>query len=572
MKPGVKNSALERYLPHAAAATFAIAALPIWIGIQLVDNSWVATGLAVIISLGLTHLLGLLWQQHPGSEDVVFGDLMLWSYLRRLRIQRGVTKHIERLGLGKPSARDKSLTREQQVRLLKRLAVSLEAGDPYLNGHSQRVARHAVMIAKFMKLPRRQREKIKLAGLLHDVGKLYVPPEVLNKPDRLTDEEFEIVKKHAAIGSEIVSRLGDDELTAMVRHHHERIDGTGYPDKRSGSDIPLGARILSVADTFDALTSRRAYRPAQKHKLALGILQKEAGHQLDADAVKAFLRYYTGFRSVGRWFFLTGGFSHAAELAFAWTQRIGLAGIANAAVAGSTAVAIAAAPVVSSNILKKDGGQRIVRDQAAGDAEHSKAAAQSKRQGQDAVKGGVRAKAKSGGSGKGTGRADKAERENGKGKDKEEAADENSSGDSGNGNSGNDNSGSGNSGTDNSGSGNSGTDNSGSGSSDNSGSDGASSGSGSDGSTDTDDSSGPGNGSRNGKDGSTDASDPVLDEPTEDSSGPGNGNGNGNGRNKEASVPPAPSDLLDDVLDPVLDPVIDPAPGNSGHDKKDKLP
>lgn len=354
MRPGARNSALERYLPHATVATTLIAAVPVWLGMLLVDNSWAVTGIAVLMSFALTHVLGLLWQQLPGSEDVVFGDLMLWSYLRRLRTQRGVTKQVERLGLGKADKGEKPLARDQQLRLLKRLAVSLEAGDPYLNGHSQRVARHAFMIAKFMKLPRRERAKIKLAGALHDVGKLYVPQEILNKPDRLTDTEFETVKKHASIGSEIVARLGDDELTAMVRHHHERIDGTGYPDQRRGTDIPLGARILSVADTFDALTSRRAYRPAQKHKLAIGILQKESGHQLDPDAVKAFLRYYTGFRSVGRWFFLTGGFSHAAELAFAWTQRIGLAGIANAAVAGGTAVAIAASPVVSSNVLRRN--------------------------------------------------------------------------------------------------------------------------------------------------------------------------------------------------------------------------
>lgn len=347
---------LGRYLPHSVAATFVVAVLPVWLGLFWAGGSIAATLLAMAGSLALTHVGAALWQHHPGSEDVVFGDLMLWAFLKRLRAKQTITRKVQRLGLA-ASNPNVERTPEQQLRLLKRLAVSLEAGDPYTHGHSQRVARHASMIAKTMHLPRRQREKIKLAGLLHDIGKLYVPSEVLNKPGRLTDEEFDVIKRHPTLGAEVVERLGDPELTAMVRHHHERFDGTGYPDKRIGSDIPIGARILSVADTFDALTSRRPYRSAQKHRIAVEILKKEAGTQLDAQVVKAFLTYYSGRRAVGSWNLISGGGTQLAQAAIGWFQRLGLAGVANATLAGTTAVALAATPLVSSKVVQRDGGR-----------------------------------------------------------------------------------------------------------------------------------------------------------------------------------------------------------------------
>jgi hypothetical protein len=144
----------------------------------------------------------------------------------------------------------------------------------------------------------------------------------------------------------MVRDLGDAEITAMVRHHHERLDGTGYPDRLAGDAIPLGARIISVADTFDAMTSSRPYRPASKHKKALDVLAKEAGTQLDPAAVAAFLRYYSGKRSVG-W----------TALAAAAPQRLGawLGGVfqnAGAAIApaAQSLAAVAAAGVIGAGL------------------------------------------------------------------------------------------------------------------------------------------------------------------------------------------------------------------------------
>jgi hypothetical protein len=177
---------------------------------------------------------------------------------------------------------------------------------------------------------------------VHDVGKIKTPREVLTKPGRLDDSEFETVKHHPVDGAAMVRNLGDAEITAMVRHHHERLDGTGYPDRLAGEEIPLGARIIAVADTFDAMTSSRPYRAACRHKKALDVLAKEAGAQLDPAPVAAFMRYYSGKRSVG-W----------TSLAAAAPQRLGawLGGVFIAAGLGWTAPAAVGAALAAVGLV-----------------------------------------------------------------------------------------------------------------------------------------------------------------------------------------------------------------------------
>jgi hypothetical protein len=150
-----------------------------------------------------------------------------------------------------------------------------------------------------MGLSREQIARVRSAALVHDVGKINVPRSVLTKPGKLTDAEFELVKRHPGDGAKMVAELGDPELAAIVRHHHERLDGRGYPDGLAGADIPLGARIIAVADTFDAITSARPYRKQRTHRQALEIVRSEAGRQLDADVVESFTGYYASRRSVG---------------------------------------------------------------------------------------------------------------------------------------------------------------------------------------------------------------------------------------------------------------------------------
>jgi hypothetical protein len=193
-----------------------------------------------------------------------------------------------------------------------------------------------------------------VAAAVHDVGKLHVPKHIINKPGKLTPEEFQIVQQHAAKGSEMVARTKNRDLTALVRHHHERMDGKGYPDGLTGVNIPLGARIIAVADTFDAITSTRSYRSASRHKIAVEALRKSSGTQLDREVVQAFLAYYSGKRSLARWaVLLTGPHRWFGELAgwFQGATAAGLKGSATAAVlTGSVLAGTAAAPAIAEHL------------------------------------------------------------------------------------------------------------------------------------------------------------------------------------------------------------------------------
>jgi putative nucleotidyltransferase with HDIG domain len=179
-------------------------------------------------------------------------------------------------------------------RLLDRLAAGLDASVPGTDAHCRRVARYAAGTGKRMCLSREQMELVRRAAVLHDIGKFETPIEIINKRGPLSREEFALVEQHSAAGAKLVAGLGDEALTAIVRHHHERFDGDGYPDGLAGKAIPLGARIVAVADTFDAVTSTRPYRPAIRRREALELLEAEAGTQLDPDVVSAFRAYYRG--------------------------------------------------------------------------------------------------------------------------------------------------------------------------------------------------------------------------------------------------------------------------------------
>ena len=179
---------------------------------------------------------------------------------------------------------------------------------------------------------------------MHDVGKIQTPTSILHKADKLDDEEYEIVKRHPVDGATMVASLGDDELTAIVRHHHERLDGTGYPSGLAGDEIPLGARILAVADTFDAITSTRPYRPANPHKKALDILSAEAGTQLDPAAVKAFLECYSGRKPLAFWSVLVNSRPRVENVI---GQSFSQTGASNALATVATAAAVGAVAVGS---------------------------------------------------------------------------------------------------------------------------------------------------------------------------------------------------------------------------------
>jgi putative nucleotidyltransferase with HDIG domain len=166
-------------------------------------------------------------------------------------------------------------------------------------GHARRVARYATATARRLRLAPEQVATIGRAAMLHDIGKLEVETAIIDKPGPLSSEEYTRVQRHAAAGADMLTGI-DPELAAIVRHHHERFDGRGYPDGLAGEAIPLGARIVAVADTFDALTSRRPYRSARRRRRALALLTAEAGTQLDPLVVAAFRTRRLSIRSAWR--------------------------------------------------------------------------------------------------------------------------------------------------------------------------------------------------------------------------------------------------------------------------------
>jgi len=173
------------------------------------------------------------------------------------------------------------------------LVVAIEAKDPYTEGHSQRVSEYSVAMAKELILPPEIRHQIRIGALLHDIGKIGVPDTILTKPDRLTPNEFDEIKKHPTIGANIIKQVRrlQDELPALSQHH-ERMDGKGYPLGLKGEEISPIARIIAVSDVFDALTSDRPYRDAMEIEVALEILQEEAGAHLDSEYVETFITVY----------------------------------------------------------------------------------------------------------------------------------------------------------------------------------------------------------------------------------------------------------------------------------------
>ncbi|HLQ15499.1 MAG TPA: HD-GYP domain-containing protein [Candidatus Eisenbacteria bacterium] len=179
--------------------------------------------------------------------------------------------------------------REQTVSAVESMADVVDHRDPYTFQHSQSVAAHVVATARKLGLPDREVELIRLAARVHDLGKIAVPDEVLHKQGRLTDAEFALMKKHPETGAEILAKFPQYKLgRALVLAHHERMDGRGYPRGLSGSAIPLGARIIAVADAWDAMTSDRPYRTALDPEVALGELLRGRGTQWDAEVVDAF--------------------------------------------------------------------------------------------------------------------------------------------------------------------------------------------------------------------------------------------------------------------------------------------
>ena len=229
---------------------------------------------------GRRRVLGMIYVDSNRARDVFnIDDLRM---LAAIGVQAGIA--LENITLFEEK-------RELVVGSLRALVALLELRDPYTSGHAERVSAYTLAIGGALGMDHREQHDLELACLLHDVGKIVIPDAILRKPSELAPEEREIVNAHPAQGASILANIkGTERIVQTVRHHHEWYDGTGYPDGLSGDSIPLTARILAVADSFDAMHSERPYRHALPVEEVLSRLNKGGSIQFDPEIVEVFCR------------------------------------------------------------------------------------------------------------------------------------------------------------------------------------------------------------------------------------------------------------------------------------------
>ncbi len=251
-------------------------------------------------------------------------------------MRTGTTKQLERKlrSAEKNGAIEMEATEAQAAESMLELVAALSEHDRFTRGHGERVRAYTALIGEQVGLDDVELSKLQWAGLIHDIGKLAVPSEILNKPGRLTDEEFEIIKTHPAAGDRMIEpmRAWLGEWADAVVQHHERIDGKGYPAGLRGDQISYGAKIVSVADTFDVITAARSYKSPMSAELAKAELTKHAGTQFDEDIVRAFLNV-----SIGRLRLAMGPLSLISNLPYLGALTAPAASTATAVVVGATA-------------------------------------------------------------------------------------------------------------------------------------------------------------------------------------------------------------------------------------------
>jgi putative nucleotidyltransferase with HDIG domain len=207
--------------------------------------------------------------------------------LRRMQLFAGI------LAAAVANARLYADQKRTFLEMVTALSEAIERRDPYTGGHVRRVVTYSVLLGQEMGLPLAQLEELRLAAILHDIGKIAVPDQILRKPERLDAEEARVMERHVVDGAEMVGRIRSlRHLVPGIRNHHERLDGRGYPDQLQGDDLPLIPRIIGVADTFDAMTTDRPYRRALTPTAAAVEIERLAGTQFCPQVAAAFARLY----------------------------------------------------------------------------------------------------------------------------------------------------------------------------------------------------------------------------------------------------------------------------------------
>jgi len=250
---------------------------------------------AVIMATAVTETSVAIQCMRQGADDYICKPFNLDEV--SLSIQRALEKkhlqsEIRQYQLFLENKVDAQTTEIRKLFLgaIESLVAALEAKDRYTAGHSRRVADIAVVIGNELGLSEEAIEDLRWGGLLHDVGKIAVDQLIQNKPGKLTREEYEHIMIHAHMGAGIVKAVVNERVVEMIEHHHDRYDGHGLHQTIAGTDIPLAARILAVADAFDAMTSERPYRPAMPKKQAFDEIERCSGTQFDQVVARAFLK------------------------------------------------------------------------------------------------------------------------------------------------------------------------------------------------------------------------------------------------------------------------------------------
>jgi putative two-component system response regulator len=253
----------------------------------------------VIIITGYASLESAIEAMRLGAYDYLlkpFEDLAIVEEKVRLAGEKNELSTERRQLMDQVLASNKELQSAQQqlkkayLQTLTGMITALEARDAYTRGHSDRVAEYSAQIGREIGMQGEELTDLIDAARLHDLGKIGIRENVLNKEGKLTSDEYQHIQRHPDIGADIVKHMeAYVHLVPLIRHHHERIDGKGYPAKLSGNDIPMQARIIAVADTYDAMTSSRPYRNPRSISSALRIIREVSGTQLDPTAVGAFL-------------------------------------------------------------------------------------------------------------------------------------------------------------------------------------------------------------------------------------------------------------------------------------------
>ena len=259
------------------------------------------TFLSIILAMAAAVTESLLVYFRVSTSGIFIGTGMLillcTNLLKTIRNIQKMESQRQRAEMNKRRKQMETMS----LQMMQTLSTTIEAKDEYTRGHSHRVAEYAALIAEELGWDKKEIKNLKNAAHLHDIGKICIPDNILNKPTRLTEEEFQVIKEHTVIGAEILKNITlISHVKEVARSHHERYDGMGYPDGLKGEEIPLYARVITVADSYDAMKSRRIYRNPLDHQIIYNEIARNCGSQFDPQIAGVFLKMLNENRVVIR--------------------------------------------------------------------------------------------------------------------------------------------------------------------------------------------------------------------------------------------------------------------------------